>query len=160
MLNRLYDDNDYDKDTLILLLGDSKVAAERIKFPSLSAGFINDNAELAKHYSAMDILLVPSKEETFSNTTAESISCGTPVLGFATGAIPDFAIEGLSGCSVPIGDIDAMFQKLKDYLLGVPLDRVKIRKFATDMLRMENQGKAYQELFYELRDKVLKLIRS
>lgn len=153
VLNRLYDDNDYDKDTLILLLGDSKVAAERIKFPSLSAGFINDNAELAKHYSAMDILLVPSKEETFSNTTAESISCGTPVLGFATGAIPDLAIEGLSGCSVPIGDIDAMFQKLKDYLLGVPLDRVKIRKFATDMLRMENQGKAYQELFYELRDK-------
>ena len=39
-------------------------------------------------YSAVDLTLITSQRETFSMPVAESLCCGTPVVGFDTGGIP------------------------------------------------------------------------
>lgn len=49
-------------------------------------GVIKDKELLAMYYSVADIFVLCSKKETFSMTCAESIMCGTPVLGFKCGA--------------------------------------------------------------------------
>lgn len=51
--------------------------------------------ELAELYNAADITVITSKRETFSMIVAESLCCGTPVVGFEAGgpesiAIPEF----------------------------------------------------------------------
>ncbi|AXR07850.1 glycosyltransferase [Salinimonas sediminis] len=150
VLNSLYESDLYSADTVVLLLGRSESAKERIKFRCISAGYIGNNDDLALHYSAMDVLLVPSLEETFSNTTAEAISCGTPVIGFKTGAIPELAVQGISGYSVNVGDTKAMLEKLLSYLNSEGLNRETVREFAKCTLTMDVQARAYQNLFYQL----------
>lgn len=59
-------------------------------------GNVIDQKELAKLYSAADVTLLLSKKETFSMIVAESLCCGTPVVGFRAGAPEQIAIEEYS----------------------------------------------------------------
>lgn len=43
-------------------------------------GHVSDTKELARYYSAADVLLQLSREETFGMVTAEALSCGTPAI--------------------------------------------------------------------------------
>lgn len=52
-------------------------------------GRIHDNLSLQIAYSAADVMVVPSLQENLSNTIMESLSCGTPVVGFRIGGNPD-----------------------------------------------------------------------
>lgn len=52
-------------------------------------GRIDDEDQLAKCYSAADAFLAPSLEDNLPYTVMESLACGTPVVGFTTGGIPD-----------------------------------------------------------------------
>lgn len=60
------------------------------------AGRADDQIALAEYYSAADVCLLTSKVETYSMVTAESLCCGTPVVGFRAGgpetiAIPEYS---------------------------------------------------------------------
>jgi glycosyltransferase involved in cell wall biosynthesis len=48
----------------------------------LNFGFISSREQLKYYYCASDFTFVPSKAETFGNTVAESLLCGTPVIAF------------------------------------------------------------------------------
>lgn len=52
-------------------------------------GSITDRVELSLYYNAADVLVVPSYGDNFPNTVIEALSCGTPVIGYATGGIPE-----------------------------------------------------------------------
>ena len=60
-------------------------------------GYIGDRNELNRVYAACNLVLVPSLEETFSNTCAEAMLCGAPVVGFRSGGIPEMIIDGQTG---------------------------------------------------------------
>lgn len=48
-------------------------------------GPVTDQIKLAQLYSMADVTVITSKRETFSMITAESLCCGTPVVGFKAG---------------------------------------------------------------------------
>ena len=51
-------------------------------------GHLHDNISLAVAYSAADVMVVPSIQETFGQTASEAMACGTPVVAFgATGLL-------------------------------------------------------------------------
>jgi glycosyltransferase involved in cell wall biosynthesis len=52
-------------------------------------GNIDNDEGLAKLYSAADVMIVPSLQENLSNSIMESLSCGTPVVGFNIGGNSD-----------------------------------------------------------------------
>lgn len=67
---------------------------------------------LAAWYSAADAALLTSHRETFSLVTAESLCCGTPVVGFRAGG-PE-SIAPPSCCKfVEYGDLDALEPALR-----------------------------------------------
>lgn len=52
-------------------------------------GHLHDDVSLRVLYSAVDVMVVPSLQENLSNAIMESLSCGTPVVGFDIGGNSD-----------------------------------------------------------------------
>ena len=56
-------------------------------------GMVKDQKMLAEYYCAADVTLITSKRETFSMICAESLCCGTPVVGFKAGGPETVSID-------------------------------------------------------------------
>lgn len=68
---------------------------------------VKDQSELAKYYSMADLTILTSKRETFSMVCAESLACGTPVVGFKAGAPEQIALKNYSEF-VDNGDVKSL----------------------------------------------------
>jgi glycosyltransferase involved in cell wall biosynthesis len=66
-------------------------------FKTSFLGTINNDEKLALHYAAADAFLIPSLEDNLPYTVMESLSCGTPVVAFTTGGIPDMVKHQYNG---------------------------------------------------------------
>ena len=75
-------------------------------------GFISDDITLRIIYNAADILLHPAPIDNLPNTVAESMSCGTPVLAFTTGGLPEMVKPEKSGWLVDTIDAKSMIAKI------------------------------------------------
>ena len=74
----------------ILILGKSSSEQfQEIPFKINQAGRIKDDREVAQYYNAANVFLAPSLEDNLPNTVLESLSCGTPVVAFKVGGIPE-----------------------------------------------------------------------
>lgn len=60
-------------------------------------GYLNDEISQVLLYSAADVTVAPSMQENLSNTVMESLACGTPVVAFDIGGMPDLIDHQLSG---------------------------------------------------------------
>jgi glycosyltransferase involved in cell wall biosynthesis len=60
-------------------------------------GFLNDEVSMATLYSAADVMVVPSMQESFGQTAAESLACGTPVTCFRTSGLVDIVDHKANG---------------------------------------------------------------
>lgn len=96
--------------------GDSHPDIERLKLPLLGLGVIHDDARLRQFYSAADVFLQPSLEESFGNMAIESLCCGTPVIGFDVGIAPEAIAPDQMGRVVPLGNIQAMADAVLDFV--------------------------------------------
>lgn len=93
----------------ILLFG--KVLPEtiaRIPFPVEHAGILTREADIIAAYRKADLFVIPSLEENLPNTVMESLSCGVPVVGFASGGIPEMIRHMYNGYLAPVGDAQAL----------------------------------------------------
>lgn len=72
-----------------------------------TVGYISSAEELAKLYSACDVYVHLSREDTFGKVIAEAIACGTPAVVFDSTACPEIVGDGC-GQVVPAGDLGAM----------------------------------------------------
>ena len=55
-------------------------------------GYLCDE-DLRSFYSAVDVFVVPSSLEGFPNTALEALACGTPVIAFDFGPMPEYLIH-------------------------------------------------------------------
>ena len=110
-----------------------------------------DQHFLAEMYSASDAFLLTSQKETFSMVAAESLACGTPVLGFDCGAPLEVAPEGY-GRWVDHGDIDALQRLLIDVLNRPHLmhSREKCREFGALRYYKTAMVHQYHTIYMEL----------
>jgi len=60
-------------------------------------GQLHDEISQILLYSAADATVAPSTQENLSNTVMESLSCGTPVVAFNIGGMPDMIDHQSSG---------------------------------------------------------------
>ncbi len=64
--------------------------------PVRSVGRLNDEG-LRLHYSAADVMVVPSRQDNLPQTAVEPITCGTPVVAFDIGGLPDIIEDRHTG---------------------------------------------------------------
>lgn len=68
-------------------------------------------------YSVADFFIIPSRQEAFGQTALESLACGTPVVGFNIGGIPDIIeheVNGLLVSSITSKDLKENIVRLID----------------------------------------------
>ena len=78
-------------------------------------GVITEQTMLARYYSMADLTLLVSQRETFSMICAESLCCGTPVVGFKAGAPEQIALNEFSEF-VEYGDLDMLERTVRKWL--------------------------------------------
>lgn len=70
-------------------------------------GLIENQKKIAELYSAADLCVVTSERETYGLTCAESMCCGTPVVGFENGGMETIALDKYSEF-IKYGDIQKL----------------------------------------------------
>ena len=108
-------------------------------------GSVKDQKKLASYYSDADLVVLTSKKETFSMITAESLCCGTPVVGFKAGGPESISIPEYSNF-VEYGDIDALLKATRKFL-SLSFDKEKISKEAIEKYSKENMAYKYSEVY-------------
>jgi hypothetical protein len=71
-------------------------------------GYIDSTERMVLLYSAADLFVGPSREETFGQVFVEAAACGTPAVAFRTSGVIDAVADGASGVLVPGFSADAL----------------------------------------------------
>lgn len=87
------------KKTSVLIFGsgDDPKISEAIPFPTRFMGQLKDEYTLAVLYNAADVFIAPSLADNLPYTIFESLACGTPVVAFNIGGIPDLIQHEING---------------------------------------------------------------
>ena len=75
----------------------NKETVDLFPFKTHSLKFITDPDKLVDLYNAADVFVLPSLQDNLPNTVMESLACGTPVVGFRTGGVPEMIAHRESG---------------------------------------------------------------
>jgi glycosyltransferase involved in cell wall biosynthesis len=113
-------------------------------------GKIDDDRVLSMAYSAADVYVIPSLQESFGQTVIESMACGTPIVGFASGGITDTVRPGLTGALAPTGDVPALRRAIVELLNDVDgRQRMaeQCRTIALAEYALDVQAKQYESLY-------------
>ena len=104
--------------------------------------------ELAQWYSSADLTIILSKRETFSMPVAESLCCGTPVVGYRAGGPESIALPDCTQF-VPHGDMDAL-QACVETVLNTVYDRDAIAQTAQQRYSENRMYQDYEALYRKL----------
>lgn len=114
----------------VLLVGDGPLMQEcldMIDVHGLSnvhlVGFKNQS-ELPAYYAMADVLVLPSEYETWGLVVNEAMACGLPcIVSDTCGAATDMVIDGKTGFSYPVGDIDRLANCMENMVKDSQLRR-------------------------------------
>jgi glycosyltransferase involved in cell wall biosynthesis len=121
--------------------------------PHRHLGRIKDDRVLSLAYSAADLYVIASLQESFGQTVTEAMACGTPVVGFASGGIVGMVRPGVTGLLAPTRDVGALREAVKAALSDP--DRLNemaqnCRRIAVAEYSLEVQAAAYKALYERL----------
>lgn len=137
------------KNIKILVIGSTDLTLE-LPENIINIGRTNNQEELAAYYSMAHLTLLTSKRETFSMVCVESLSCGTPVVGFKAGGPETIALNDFSEF-VDYGDMDQLEEKVMEWLNVKTEDISKnIANKAHDIYSRIDMGLDYLEIYKEL----------
>ncbi len=99
----------------VLIFGKCNVEVIRknIPFDTVFTGYLKDEYSAALVYNAADVFVTPSLADNLPTTVLESLSCGTPVVGFRTGGIPDMIEHKINGYLAEYRNSDDLAEGIK-----------------------------------------------
>ncbi|MDD2733785.1 MAG: glycosyltransferase [Desulfuromonadaceae bacterium] len=118
----------------------------------LNFGSLTNEDEIASLYSLADVFVLPSLEDNLPNTVLEAMACGTPVVGFDTGGIPDMISHKVNGFLARPRDVSSLAEGIDWCLFSC--DRTTIssvcREWVLARYSLPAQSKAYATIYKEL----------
>lgn len=134
-------------DVRFILIG-VKDLSEAFPINAVPLGPVYDQKLLAQYYSLADCFVICSEKETFSLTCAESLCCGTPVVGFCAGA-PETIFPSPMAEFVPHGDFTALEGAVRTQL-DRAWDRSALAREAAELYSSASMYRGYQAIYQEM----------
>lgn len=137
----------------LVFLGNSELQLpEAIPYKANFTGYISGELDIALLYNAVDAFVMPSLEENLPNTIMEAMACGTPVVGFEVGGIPEMIDHKINGYLVHYKDCRDLMQGI--YWTLFEADRTTLAEAAREKVvesySEEKIARAYLNLYEEL----------
>lgn len=97
-----------------VVVGDGPAGeALRRRDPAVRFCGMRRGIDLARHYASADVLLFPSRTETFGNVLLEGMSSGLAVAAFDYAAARTLVRHGVDGFVAPFGDEESWLQQVR-----------------------------------------------
>jgi glycosyltransferase involved in cell wall biosynthesis len=143
---------DADKIELVVFGNRGTEGLPDFPFKTSFLGTINNDEQLALHYAAADAFLIPSLEDNLPYTVMESLACGTPVIAFTTGGIPDMVRHQYNGYLAAYRSAES-FTDGMEWAIKYPQPQLlqkQARQTVTDTFSEEIIAKKHIELYQSL----------
>lgn len=115
-------------DVELVVLGQSAPTTQLdFGFPIRYVGHLHDDLTLRLLYGAVDLVAIPSRQDNLPNIGVEAIACGTPVVAFDTGGLPDIVAHQQTGYLATAFDTED-FARGMEWLLS---DTVRLREISS-----------------------------
>jgi glycosyltransferase involved in cell wall biosynthesis len=112
----------------LLVVGKSQTTDfEDVPFRTHHLGSITNATTMAQVYNAASVFVIPSLEDNLPNTVMEALACGTPVVGFDTGGIPEMVQHLQHGFIAPQRNATALAQGMRWVLDSAAYDTLSSR---------------------------------
>lgn len=115
-------------------------------------GYVSGSEAMARVYCAADLFCITSLDDNFPTTVLESLSCGTPVVGFRVGGIPE-QVPDDCGILVKPKDAEALAgaieRLLEDDILRKKMGH-RCRERAVTEYSIEMFSNLYMNLYNEI----------
>ena len=111
-------------------------------------GRAKNQKELVGLYSAADVTVITSKRETFSMVCAESLCCGTPIIGFKAGAPEMISLPQYSKF-VEYGNINALKENIENAYFG---EKKEIEETAKKKYSQGEMVSQYMKIYTDMCD--------
>jgi len=143
--------------TVLLTLGtDSESIAKTVGVETLNLGYVSSDRLKAIAYSAADLFVFPTRADNLPLVLQESMACGTPMVSFKIGGVPDLVRPGITGYLATPEDANdfshGIIQLLEDPTLRSQMMK-NCRAIAVSEYSLEFQAKRYIEIYSQLSTK-------
>ncbi len=135
----------------IVLVGVSDAVAKDLPNRIIPIACTQSQEELAEIYSAADVFVNPTREETLGLVNIEALACGTPVITFDTGGSPE-TIDETCGIVIPCDDIPALEKAIHHVVEDQPFMAEACSKRA-ERFDIQDKFAEYVKLYREFCDK-------
>lgn len=96
----------------IVLVGTDEIVDRELPQNIISIHRTKSQTELAEIYTAANLFVNPTREETLGLVNVEALACGTPVVTFRTGGSPE-CIDETCGSVVEPDDLDSLQREIE-----------------------------------------------
>ncbi len=142
-----------DQNLVLCAIGDKNNDLETTEH-IMELGTIYDERLMSVAYSAADVFVIPSLIDNLPNTVLESLMCGTPVIGFPVGGIPDMIQNGVNGFLTDEISVNSLVATINKFLSNSNyFNKVEIRNNALNKYDQKVQSQKYIDLFTSILNK-------
>jgi len=142
----------------IVIFGNSNSESlSNLAIPVRYIGILNDEFSLKALYSAADVTVIPSRQDNLPNVAIESQSCGTPVVAFRIGGLPDIVEHKKTGYLCNEFDTSDFAKGIRWVL---DQDKTKLRNNAVQKINSNFSSKEVIKLYKALYKKTINEFRK
>lgn len=141
-------------ETLLLTIGEgSDAIADAVGMPTMNLGYVSSDRIKAIAYCAADLFIFPTRADNLPLVLQESMACGTPMVSFKVGGVPDLVRPGVTGYLATPEDAqdfcNGIVQLLEDKNLRDRMSQ-QCRAIALAEYPLELQAQRYIELYRQV----------
>ena len=152
-LQKLRESGWQDKAELVIFGSSFRETKNRPPIKTHFLGTLQDDLSLSMVYTAADVFVAPSIQESFGNTVLEAIACGTPCVAFPVGGIPDMIEHKKNGYLASPFDVEDLAHGItwviedteRNRMLGLRAQEKGKQEFSIDL-----QARRYKALYEDI----------